>query len=81
MIRNVNESLDEVINALNKMSSIYQSAEQISPAIKKFARMINESQAAGGKLLRLNGTKYGRGSVPAGRKRKRSRRAKRKRYL
>ncbi|ALS23850.1 MULTISPECIES: hypothetical protein [Paenibacillus] len=83
VIRNVNEGLDEVISALDKMSSIYQSAEQMSPVLKKIARLINESQAAAGKPLKLNGTRNGRSSVSAGRKRKRqtSRRPKTKRWM
>lgn len=83
VIRNVNEGLDEVISALDKMSSIYQSAEQMSPILKKVAQLINESQAAAGKPLQLNGTRNGRSSVSAGRKRKSqtSRRPKTKRWM
>lgn len=83
VIRNVNEGLDEVISALDKMSSIYQSAEQMSPFLKKLAKLINESQAAGGKPVRLSGEKNGRSPISTGRKRNRrtSRRLKTKRFM
>ncbi|MBP1157137.1 MULTISPECIES: hypothetical protein [unclassified Paenibacillus] len=83
VIRNVNEGLDEVISALDKMSSIYQSAEQMSPFLKKLAKLINESQAAGGKPIRLSGAKNGRSSISTGRKRNRHtrRRPKTKRFM
>ncbi|CRF28831.1 Uncharacterised protein [Mycobacterium tuberculosis] len=83
LIRNVNEGLDEVISALDKMSSIYQSAEQMSPILKKAAQLIHESQAASGKPMQLNGTRNGRSSVSAGvkRKRKTSNRPKTKRWM
>ncbi|TVY06837.1 hypothetical protein [Paenibacillus cremeus] len=45
VIRNLNEGLDELITAMDKMNTIYQSAGQLSPMLKQFSRLVAEAAA------------------------------------
>ncbi|KPV58280.1 hypothetical protein QJ48_17540 [Paenibacillus sp. A3] len=46
VFRSVNESLDEILIAFDKINSIYQSAKQMSPMLKQAANLIAEANAA-----------------------------------
>ncbi|WP_010499201.1 hypothetical protein [Paenibacillus elgii] len=46
VFRSVNESLDEILTAFDKLNSIYQSAKQMSPVLKQAANLIAETNAA-----------------------------------
>lgn len=46
VFRSVNESLDEILTAFDKINSIYRSAKQISPMLKQAANLIAEANAA-----------------------------------
>ncbi len=46
VFRSLNESLDEILTAFDKINSIYRSAKQISPMLKQAADLIAEAKAA-----------------------------------
>ncbi len=73
LIRNVNEGLDELLVAMDKVHTIWQSAEQMSPVFKQLANVVADVQAAVARpkkkavrLSRTNGRKRrsGRSRVP-----------------
>jgi hypothetical protein len=72
MMHNVNESLDEIINAMNKMNIICQSAEQMSPIVQQFAKLMGEARASVSGPVRVSGdgTKTGRPLATGGRKKR-----------
>ncbi|MBU7316390.1 hypothetical protein [Paenibacillus oleatilyticus] len=46
VFRSVNESLDEILTAFDKLNSIYRSAKQMSPVLKQAANLIAEANVA-----------------------------------
>lgn len=75
-IRNVNEGLDELLVAMDKVQSICKSAERMSPVFKQLASVVADVQAAVAKpkrrtvsLSRTSGRKRRSGSVRAPRRR------------
>lgn len=45
-MRSVNESLDELMVAIEKVNTICQSAEHLSPAVRQVAKLVAEAKAA-----------------------------------
>jgi len=72
MIRSVNESLDEIITAIDKVNAIYQSAEQMSPLVRQVSKLLADARAGEAGPVRTNGdrTKAGDARTVRGKKRK-----------
>ncbi|MCZ8523507.1 MULTISPECIES: hypothetical protein [Paenibacillus] len=69
-MRSVNESLDELMVAIEKVNTICQSAEHMSPAVRQLAKLVAEAKAAAGKPVGLHEAKR----TPGKRRRRRGRR-------
>ncbi|CAG7628302.1 hypothetical protein PAESOLCIP111_03005 [Paenibacillus solanacearum] len=74
MIRSVNESLDEIITAIDKVNAIYQSAEQMSPIVRQVSKLLADAKAGEAGPVQTNGgrTKAGHVRAVRGKKRKSS---------
>ncbi|MCZ8515137.1 hypothetical protein O9H85_22490 [Paenibacillus filicis] len=64
VMRQVNEGLDELLVALGKVNSLYESAKQVSPMLTDFAKWMYAAEKSAGKA-RVHSE-----SAPGGAKRK-----------
>ncbi|CAG7646180.1 hypothetical protein ACFQI7_23390 [Paenibacillus allorhizosphaerae] len=70
MIRSVNESLDEIITAIDKVNAIYQSAEQMSPMVKQVAKLLADAKAGNSGPVRTSEGRSRQGQVHTARAKK-----------
>ncbi|WP_429311561.1 hypothetical protein [Paenibacillus mucilaginosus] len=69
-MRSVNESLDELMVAIEKVNTICQSAEHMSPAVRQLAKLVAEAKTTVAQPVGIHEAKRS----PGKRKRRRGRR-------